>query len=176
MKTFLSLLVTVLLFAAVPVSAQTYLTDTTLSASITSTQTQFRVASATDIAAGGALYIDHELMDVTAVSGTLITVSRTWRPAAHASGAGVTIATFAQKSRVMLSHDGARRAGVCSTSTSVIAATALATVTGGILPIIDIDTGDLYGCVRGANSAWLWVTTNSQTVNGVAGSVPTVWP
>lgn len=176
MKTFISLLVAVLLFAAVPVSAQTYLTDTTLSASITSTQTQFRVASATDIAVGGALYIDHEYLDVTAVSGTLITTSRTQRPAAHASGAVVTIATLAQKPRVMLSHDGARRAGVCSTSASVIATTALATVTGGILPLIDIDTGDFYACVRGANSAWLWVTTNAQTVNGVAGSVPTTWP
>lgn len=175
MKKILFALAVIFLYAA-PVAAQNYLTNTTLSASINSSQTTFTVASATDVEAGGALFIDHEYMDVVSVSGTRVTVSRTQKPAAHASGAVVYITTRAEKPLAMLTHNGARRMGICSTSSSVIASTALATVTGGILPIIDIDTGDLYGCRRGANSAWLWVITNAQTYNGEAGSVPTTWP
>lgn len=174
MKKILFALVAVA-FLAVPASAQTYLTDTTLSAAITATQTQFTVASATDIEAGGALYIDHEYMDVVSVSGTRVTVSRTQRPTAHVSGSVVYVATRAQKPRVMLPHDGARRAGTCSTSTSYVASTALATVSGGILPIIDIDTGNIYGCRR-VGDGWQWVYTNVQDLNGAAGSTPTVWP
>lgn len=176
MKKPIVLLIALLSFWSAPVAAQTYLTNTTLSASIDATQTQIRVASATNIQANGGLYIDHEYLNVVSVSGTTVTVTRTQKPAAHASGAVVYVATQAQRPFAMLTSPGARRMGVCSTSSSASAATALASVTGGILPIIDIDTGNLYGCRRGANSAWLWVITNAQTLNGEAGSVPTTWP
>lgn len=66
----------VALLGAVPVSAQTYLTSTTNSAAISASATTFVVASASGIAAGGALYINREYMTVRAVSGTTITVTR----------------------------------------------------------------------------------------------------
>jgi hypothetical protein len=73
---------------------------TTLSAAITASQTSFQVASATGITAPnfttGAsvtyLYVDKELMLVTAVSGTLITVVRGQQgtiAAAHGVTSGV---------------------------------------------------------------------------------------
>lgn len=175
MKKIIFVLAFILSFAAVEVQAQTYLTNTTLSAAITATQTTLTVASATNIAAGGALFIDHEVLEVVSVSGTTITVSRTQRPAAHASSAVVYVATVAQRPFVMLSHNGARRMGQCSTSTSSTPSVALASIR--FLPIIDIDTGDFYNCRRnGASGTWVWNVTNVQTVNAEAGSVPTAWP
>lgn len=175
MKKLLFVLAFILSFAAVPLQAQTYLTNTTLSASITATQTTLTVASATNIAAGGALFIDHEVMSVVSVSGTTITVTRTQRPQAHASSAVVYVATVAQRPFVLLTHDGARRMGQCSTSTSSTPATALASIR--YLPLIDIDTGDFYNCRRnGASGSWVWNVTNVQALNGEAGSVPTAWP
>ena len=51
-------------------------TRTTLSVNVDSSQTVITVASGTDIAAGDALWVDFEQMDVTAVSSTRITVRR----------------------------------------------------------------------------------------------------
>lgn len=73
-------------------------TTTTLSSAVTATQTSFTVASATGISApslasgtsGTNLYTwDGELMQVTAISGTLVSVQRGWggtKAFAHASG------------------------------------------------------------------------------------------
>lgn len=168
-KLILSLLVTLAL--AAPVSAQTFLTNTTLSASVTTTtQTQWVVASATNIEVGGQLYVDNELVTVTAVNSTTITVLRTQRPMLHASGAVVFVATKAQSRTNFLPHSAAVRSGACSFSTSSTNATALVGLT---LPFIDTDTGDMYGCRRnGASGSWVWNVTNVVGING-AGSVPT---
>ena len=154
-------------------SAASFLTTTTLSASITATATSFLVASATNIAAGGGLYIDHEYMPVVSVSSTNVTVLRNQRPIAHASGTVVYIATVAQRTSGMAPSAAARRAGQCSTSTSDLYSTAVANI--AVLPIIDVETGNMYDCRRYA-TGWLWMFTNSQTVNSVAGSSPTSWP
>lgn len=161
--------------AAVSVQAQTYLTNTTLSSAVTATQTTVTVASATNVAAGGALFIDHEVMSVQSVSGTTVTVTRVQRPQAHAASAVVYVVTAAQRPFVLLTHNGARRMGQCSTSTSSTPSVALASIR--FLPLIDIDTGDFYNCRRnGASGSWVWNVTNVQALNGEAGSVPTAWP
>ena len=66
---------------------------------------------------------------------------------------------------------GARE--VCS---SVASSTPSVALTGMVLPFIDTDTGDVYGCRRnGDGGSWVWNTTNVVGING-AGSIPTAWP
>lgn len=159
--------------------AQSYPSSTTLSASITATQTTITLASGTNVQAGGALFVDMEMLPIVScavAACTTVNVNRSGgRPAAHASGAVVTVVTALQKTNILLTHNGAIRSGQCSTSTSSSAATALAGI--GFLPIIDIDTGDMYMCRRnGASGGWVWNKTNFQNINGTAGSVWTAWP
>lgn len=154
MKKLLLILAILTLFAG-PVAAQQYVTTTTLSSAVTATQTQITVASATNVQAGGAFYIDQEFIPILSVSGTTATVSRTNRPAAHASGQQVFVATATLKPLIMLTHSAAFRVGVCSTSTSSVRSTALAGIVA--LPIIDIDQATVYDCRRnGTNGAWVW--------------------
>ena len=147
-------------------SAQTYLTNTTLSTAVGARDTQIRVASATSLAAGGAVYIDHELMQVTAVSGTTITVSRTQAPTTHGSGAVVYVATQAQKPTVFLQHENALlKVGSCVLTDQQF------------LPVFDTQYGDMYTCryAAGNDTYRRWVKTNVVGLNG-AGSLPTSWP
>lgn len=170
MKRLILTLIVALSLAA-PVSAQTFLTNTTLSSAVTTTdETRWVVASATGIEVGGQLFVDTELVTVRAISGTTITVNRFGRPGPHASGAVVFVATKAQAQTNFLPTSAARRSGVCSYSTVSFNATALAGMT---LPIVDTDTGDMYGCRRnGTGGTWVWNITNVVGING-AGSVPT---
>lgn len=176
MKKLLIALVALVTFAAVPASAQTYLTTTTITAAVNATQTTVPLNATTSVAAGSALYIDHELMQVTAINTTtkIATVIRAQRPAAHANAAVVYVATSAQKTTNFITHQAAiAKAGVCSSSTSSTPATALS---GQILPFVDTDTGDIYGCRRnGTGGTWVWNITNVTGYNG-AGSIPTAWP
>lgn len=162
------------LLAAVPLSAQTYLVDTTLSSAVTSlSQRNFVLASASGVEVGGQLFVDHELVTVVSISGTTITVNRNARPGLHAASAVVYVATKAQSQTNFLPHNAALRAGVCSSSSSSTPSVALA---GQVLPFIDTDTGDIYGCRRnGSGGSWVWNITNVVGVNG-AGSIPTEWP
>lgn len=170
----LILVLTLVTLAAVPVSAQTYLTDTTLSSAVTSaTQSRWVLASATGVEVGGQLFVDHELVTVLAVSGTTVTVQRFQRPAAHAAAAVVYVATKAQASTNFLPNSAARRAGVCS---SVASSTPSVALVGLTLPFIDTDTGNIYGCRRnGSGGSWVWNITNVVGENG-AGSIPIEWP
>jgi hypothetical protein len=90
----LSLFVVALAFS-VAASAQTALTQTTLSAAITSGQTNFAVASATGISANTTLlFVDKEAMVVGSIVGTTVHVQRGasgTAASAHASGAGVLL-------------------------------------------------------------------------------------
>ena len=84
---------------------QNSILQTSLSAAVTATATQIRVASATGINAptatvpGSSLFIQDvgqtggELVQVSAVSGTTISVVRSNRVTSHASGAMVLVAT-----------------------------------------------------------------------------------
>lgn len=97
-RTFRSILVALFVaasgFVATPVStpalaAQATINTTTLSAAVSATQTSFAIASATTVAAGQVVYVDHEMMLVTALSGTTLTVQRGYNAtvgATHASG------------------------------------------------------------------------------------------
>jgi hypothetical protein len=168
-RTNLFTLLMLAILAAVPASAQSYLTTTTLSSNITATQTTFGVASATNVQVDGMLYVDHEPMPILAVSGTSVTVMRAQNPAAHASGAQVFVATRALKPLAMQAAIGANKAGLCSTSTSSVRATALAGI--AVLPVIDVDTGNVYDCRRnGPSGSWVWNVINAVTFNSVAGS------
>lgn len=167
-KIILSLLVALSL--AAPVSAQTFLTNTTLASAVsTTTQRTVSLTSATGVEVGGQLYVDAEVMTVTAISGTTITVNRFQRPAIHSALAVVFVGTKAQSQTNFLPHNAAFRSGQCSTSTSSTNSVALAGMT---LPVIDTDTGDMYGCRRnGSGGAWVWNVTNVLGLNG-AGSIP----
>ena len=78
MKTinFVLLAALLLIIGAVPVSAQTVATTTTLSANVAAGDTVISVTSATGFTAGNALYVDAEQMLIRSVSGTAITVMR----------------------------------------------------------------------------------------------------
>jgi hypothetical protein len=156
----LILIFTLVALAAVPLEAQTYLSTTTLSAAVTSqTQRTITVASASGIAAGGQLFIDHELMDVVSVSGTTITVNRFTNPSTHNSAAVVIIAPAAAKSTAFVPNSGVPRAGSCTPSNYAY------------LPIVNTDTGDVWLCwaqgSSGPNASRLWHVTNTLSNNGV---------
>ena len=92
------------LLAIAPISAQSYLSafsNTTLNGAITSSQTTLVLTSASAIsgssygapAAGQCIYVADgttgELMNITAVSSTTLTVRRSVTPSAHATGVRV---------------------------------------------------------------------------------------
>lgn len=141
MKKFLRLALAVAV-AALPVliNAQTTLTQTTLSAAVTSvTQNRIQVASATGISVGTRLYVDRELMTVQSISGTNVVVARGTggSPTNHASGAAV----LAGPSSYF--YQSAPTAGPC-TATAETAT-----------PRIVVPTGDIYTC-----SQSVWVRTH----------------
>ncbi len=116
---------------------------TSLSAAITATQTSFAVASATGInapsfasgLAGSSLYVVEigqttgEQMQVTAISGTTVSVRRTTgRTTAHASGAQVLVATNANWFKTK------DPSGSCTTATTDIS------------PYFNVNTGQEWVC------------------------------
>lgn len=85
-----------LLLLAAPLSAQTLLNNTTLSAGVTASQTSIAVASSTGLAAGSLIYVpglNPEGMLITSVSGSIAQVIRGYlgqaRP--HASSTRVFV-------------------------------------------------------------------------------------
>jgi len=186
MKTLMrSLLITLALLIAVPLAAQTYLTATTITAAMSVNSTTATVNSTTNVAAGGYLYIDHELMRITAVNTTtkIVSLNRQLQVAptkiaAHGSGAIAYVITAAQAPTNALSHDAAVMAGQCSTSTSSSSTVALTPVLTGyrFLPVLDVEWGDFYGCRRVTGGLWTWVRYNIQGYNTLDGSLPTAWP
>lgn len=135
-----------LLFAAFPAHAQTILTQTTLSAAVTTTSARtVVVASATCAACTGAvlapgtnIYIDRELMVVNAVNSTTLTVQRGASGTAsgtHASGALVFMGpppAFLTNPRVTAPTDGSCTRGNIA-----------------YLPVIQVSTGIISDCVGG---------------------------
>ncbi len=164
----LSFAVTFTMTPARAAAPPTSLVQTTLSAAMTATQTTARLASATGTAVGGWLYIDHEAMQVTAISSTTMTVNRSGTGNSnintHASAANVFVATAAIAAQTFLPHETAVRAGNCTPSNYQY------------LPIIDVETGDVYFCEYEAAAAAyrVWRVINIQGYNG-AGSYRTSW-
>jgi hypothetical protein len=140
------------LFLSVPAWAQTYLTSTTNSAAITSTQTTFAVASATGIAAGGALYVDREWMPVRSVSGVNITVLRGQAgTVANAHGASRTVVII-PVAAVALVPQRVEPAGSTGLGTCTVA-------NHRFLPYINLTNGNLWLCL-----ASVWKATNATPI------------
>lgn len=98
MRTFLRfVLAAVLAVLPLSVSAQTALSETTLAAAVTSSQSFVQVASATGAVAGGGIYVDREYMTIGSayVSGTTIPVLRKGFANTHAASVPVLIAPAA---------------------------------------------------------------------------------
>lgn len=152
-------LLRILALLGLPVLAmaqQNTFTTTTLSAAITSTQTTFNVASGTGIngpsngngpfnggqgTLGSALYIDRELVQVTSISSTTVSVQRGQYGTAarsHASGALVYISgdpTWFSQAAV-----GTAPAGTCTLSTLLNS------------PDIHVLDGTIWAC--GSDGLW----------------------
>ncbi len=140
-------LITSIVFGVLAVGSaraqQHSIVQTSLSAAITQTATRFNVAAATGInapsytsgLAGSSLYVVDpgqnygELMTVTAISGTTVSVSRTTGPATpHVSGAMVLVATAPNWFYTTNPH------GACTTA-SVYAS-----------PWVNVNTGEQWLC------------------------------
>lgn len=64
------------LLLALPAAAQTVMTNTTLAANLSETDTAMRVTSATSFTVGRYVWIDNEAAQITSISGTLIGIER----------------------------------------------------------------------------------------------------
>lgn len=159
---------TLLTLAAVPVSAQTYLTTTTLSAAVTTptATTQagnvINLTSATTAAVGGAVYIDHELMTITAISGTRLTVVR---------GAGGTVATTHNNGATVIIAPVAALTGVIPAFTQLGGRPLAGSCNPAnyrYLPIVDTDSGNVHLCWdKGGGQGRIWSFTNLYPPNGL---------
>lgn len=175
------------------------LNETTLSAAITESATTLQVASATGITAPnfttGAgvtyLYLDYEMMVVTAVSGTLISVIRGifgTRQVPHAASQGViaglysdfanfTPSVTAFTTGVLQKYNGVNAPVAAATTITpsgqyfhITGTTATATIN---LPSTDFLEGSIYVI---ADAVWTWTTAGNIAVAGTvttAGSMVT---
>lgn len=136
-----------LLTLSAPALAQTATTSTTLSSAISSTSvTSLVVASATNIDAGGLLFIDREALEVISVNSTTVRVRRGadgTQAAQHPSSSLVYVAAKAQKASVFT--PGKPMFGTCTRANE------------GFLPQIDTRTGYVWDCPVGAT---VWVPVN----------------
>lgn len=136
------------------VFGQTYATNTTLSAAVTSASaTTIRVTSATGFTVGYTLYLDGEAMSINAVSGTTITVFRGafgTMAGTHANGATVIVgppSMFSTMDPPM---------GSCTPGNYAN------------LPLVNIITGDVWICRYVASSPMggatnrIWTATNAR--------------
>lgn len=149
-------------------AAQTILTTTTLSAAVADSSAQrITLTSATGVTAPSAVdntkatfvYVDRELMDVEAVSGTTVTVIRGAESTAgrtHASGALVFIipAYLVQFSGTPYGAPPAVPAGSCTRSTEMY------------LPRIQFVSGMVSDCLGGQWVTGDALTTQRQTNSG----------
>jgi hypothetical protein len=139
MKKQILLLFVGLLALAGFAQAQTTTTYTTLSAAVTDPAARtITVASATGITAGTtSLYIDRELMNVTRVSGTTISVARgmdTTTTSTHSSGAVVVIGPVGLGPFIKVD-----KAGSCTAANEPY------------LPQFNVRTGKMFDCT---SSVW----------------------
>lgn len=174
-KTLLRILLALTLWvgALAPAFAQTALTTTTLGAAITDIATpNVTVASATGITAPSAgtiqtwLVVDHELMAVRGVTGTLITVTRAAnqsRPSLHISGATVTIAPSSTAFRSNVPFGQCTRTDQPYVPQIVFAAT----------PDGRLSDGTMLDCLGTApNGQWVQTTNNNAEVLGATVASP----
>jgi hypothetical protein len=127
--------------------AQTATTTTTLASAVTSVSANtVVVTSATNVEAGGALYVDRELLSVISVSGTTIRVARGSGGTAattHGALAVVYVATTAQRGLVFNATD---HAGSCTSTNEQY------------LPQVNPRTAAIWDC---PSALGLWVNTRT---------------
>lgn len=153
MKKILIVALALLTLSSASLLAQTNQSQTTLSAAITATQTQFSVASATGISLNSSLLIDNELMAVSAISSTRITVFRGLGGSvqqAHASAAKVQVLAPGTVYTVA-------RVGPCTLGSAEAAYQPIAV-------FVDSSTVYLQACRSGA---WMATSVLPLTVNSV---------
>lgn len=158
LKTF-ALVVALLLVASVS-HAQTVLSNTTLNGAITSaSQNSFVLTSASASsqatvgapAVGNCLYVEHEMMQITAISSTRVTVIR---------GTGGTPANLHPTSAVVFT-------GACSNfkaadpekSAGLSSLKPCTTASMGVRPWINVLTGDVWLC-----KSSVWTATNAKVI------------
>lgn len=117
-------------FTGAAFAQQNTLTQTSLSAAITATAQTFSIASATNVTAASALYIDGEFMPVISITGTAVTVQR---------GASGTKAVAHVNAAMVLAGSpslfyGNPPAGACTTATTLVT------------PYVDYKVGAEYLC------------------------------
>lgn len=126
---------------------QTATTSTTLSAALSdSSGTVLVVASATDVEAGGKLFIDREALDVISVASTTVRVRRGvdgTRATPHITASVVYVGSKAQKPYVFKANQA--RGGTCTRANE------------SFLPQIDTQYGIIWDCPVGAT---LWAPIN----------------
>jgi len=142
MKRILALTFVLLLAVGlVPLAAQTSVTTTTLSAAVTATSNRLTVASATGFVADTTwVYVDREVMKVTGVSGTSITVLRGasgTRVDAHLTGSVVYVGPFS----IFRASDPS---GSCTSTAQLYT------------PTINPETGGIWECSSTANLWFDW--------------------
>ncbi len=143
----LAALLAVAALVAVPLMAQSTITNTTLSTAMTATTFTASVASASGASVGSFIYVDRELMQITAVSGTTLTVQRAQGSTgnqSHAASATVLVGTGAQFQSVDPQY------GTC-TNSSYRATTK---------PWVNVATGNLWLCRFGSGGIGTWQATN----------------
>lgn len=158
MAVFLAALV---LLTVGPVQAQTVLSSTTLSSAMTDTSGRvMNVTSATGFVAPGVgltsvvALVDREIMNVTAVTGTVISVARgsdATRATPHVSGATVTVALRS----AVVSYIPA---GACTRANLQYVPLIVAGSPG-----LGVEVGSTYDCL-GVGAAGQWVKTSAPDV------------
>lgn len=138
-----------LLILSTPLYAQTATTSTTLSTAIADTSgTSVTLASATNVEAGGMLFIDREAFDVVSVSSTTARVKRAaegTRASLHPTSSPVWVAAKAQKASVFTPPGKQVQFGTCTRANEAF------------LPQIDVRTGDVWDCPTGTT---VWIPLN----------------
>jgi len=116
------------------VEAQTAITNTTISAAITSTSaTQFTVASATGFSVNYIAVMDNEARRITAINGLVISATRGasgTRPSTHISGSAV----YVGPGDYFATYD---RAGSCTAANELVS------------PVINVANGKRFTCTAG---------------------------
>lgn len=159
----LALLLTIGLVAGRPAAAQTYNTSTTVATAVTSyTNTSLAVASVTGMAVGNYVYVDHELMRITAINTTtkILTVVRSQTPSLHSASAVVFWGPGSMFVSGPVDNQGHPLSGACTASNYPY------------LPLIDVNTGNVYLCrafnASGVTAAqWTWTNQQNGTLNSL---------
>ena len=137
------------LLVALPASAQTLMTRTTLAAAVTNSQTSILVSAAdASWVVGNYAFVDYEVLRITNVSGTLIGVARQQfgtKAVTHASGTTI-MAGNGGHFKNFATYQHAPPIGSCVRASQTY------------LPLIDYTSGNVWTC---SASLAKWIGTNS---------------